>query len=80
MDYMYWGFVVDKSFFYDILQNFRKKGEFKNVLLMISFNSNEGVGVFGIMVNLFYIGFMQSVDNGISKVFFKIFLVKYVQV
>lgn len=79
MDYTHWGPVVDKSFLHDTPQNLRKKGEFKNAPLMISFNSNEGAGALGIMANLSYIGLMQSVDNGISKAFFKTFLAKYAQ-
>ena len=40
---------------------------------------DEGAGALGIMANLSYIGLMQSVDNGISKAFFKTFLAKYAQ-
>ena len=80
IDYTHWGPVVDKNFLPDSPQNLRKRGEFKNATLMISFNSNEGAGAVGIMANLSYMRLMQSVENGVSKSFFTRFLEKYAQV
>ena len=75
----HWGPVVDKIFLHDTPENLRRKGVFNNATLMISFNSNEGAGAMSIMANMSLFGLMQSVDNGVSKHFFKTFLTKYAQ-
>ena len=75
-----WGPVVDKNFLHDTPQKLRATGNFKNATFMISFNSNEGGGALGIMVNMSYMGIMESVDNGVSPDFFKTFLKKYAYV
>ena len=77
VDETHWGPVVDKIFLHDTPQNLRRREVFNNVTLMISFNSNEGAGSVGIMANMSLFGLMQSVDNGVSKQFFKTFLTKY---
>ena len=77
VDNTHWGPVVDKNFLYDTPENLRKKKEFKNATVMISFNSNEGAGAVGIMANLSYMRIMESVDNGVGRSFFKRFVTKY---
>lgn len=80
VDHPHWSPVVDKNFLPDSPQNLRRKGEFNKVTLMVSFNSNEGAGAVGIMANYSYVGLMQSVENGVSKSFFKTFVAKFAQV
>ena len=64
--------VVDKHFLHDTPENLRKKGDFKSVPLMISFNSNEA----GIMLSPMALSLklMESVDNGVNSSFFSAFL------
>ncbi len=62
-----WAPVVDKHFLLDTPRNLRKKEEFKKVKLMISFNSQEGGNA---------LGTTQSVDNGVSPLFFRQFVTK----
>ena len=71
-----WEAVVDKNFLHDTPRNLRKKGNFKQVPFMISFNSQEGATFLGDMVNNSF-GLMESVDNGVSKALFKSFLTKF---
>ena len=73
-----WAPVVDKNFLHDTPQVLRKKGEFKQVPLIITFTSNEGASFLGDMVNNSF-GLMESVDNGVSPTLFKSFLTKFSQ-
>ena len=75
IDNIYWAPVVDKNFLHDTPRNLRKMGNFKQVPLMISFNSQEGATFLGDMVNNSF-GLMESVDNGVSQALFKTFLTK----
>ena len=77
--YLTWAPVVDKKFLFDTPQNLRKEKHFKEVPLMISFNSQESSIYLGAMGNLSFFGVMGSVDNGVSQVFFKTFLKKISQ-
>ncbi|XP_073237031.1 neuroligin-4, X-linked-like [Porites lutea] len=79
VNYIYWAPVVDKNFLHDTPQVLRKKGEFKQVPLIITFTSNEGATFLGDMVNN-SLGLMESVDNGVSPTLFKSFLTKFAQV
>ena len=76
IDYLPWAPVVDKNFLHDTPRNLRKKGDFKKVKLMISFNSQEGATSLGPMVNLSF-GLAESVDNGVSPSLFKTFVTKF---
>ena len=73
-----WAPVVDKNFLLDTPQVLRKKGEFKQVPLIITFTSNEGASFLGDMVNNSF-GLMENVDNGVSPTLFKSFLTKFAQ-
>ena len=73
-----WAPVVDKNFLHDTPQVLRKKGEFKQVPLIITFTSNEGASFLGDMVNNSF-GLMENVDNGVSPTLFKSFLTKFAQ-
>ena len=73
-DYLTWAPVVDKNFLHDTPRNLRKKGDFKKVNLMISFNSQEGASSLAFMAKSPAFGLTQSVDNGVSPSFFKTFL------
>ncbi|KAL9966492.1 hypothetical protein ACROYT_G024575 [Oculina patagonica] len=75
-DYLRWAPVVDKHFLLDTPRNLRKKGDFKKVKLMISFNSQEGGASLGVMANSSY-GMATSVDDGVSPSFFKEFVTKF---
>ncbi|CAH3129352.1 unnamed protein product [Porites lobata] len=75
VNYLYWAPVVDKNFLHDTPQVLRKKGEFKQVPLVITFTSNEGATFLGDMVNN-SLGLMENVDNGVSPTLFKSFLIK----
>ena len=79
VNYVYWASVVDKNFLHDTPQVLRKKGEFKQVLLIITFTSHEGSAFLGDMVNN-SLGLMQSVDNGVSPTLFKSFLIKFANI
>ena len=79
VNYLYWAPVVDKNFLHDTPQVLRKKGEFKQVPLIITFTSHEGSTFLRDMVNN-SLGLMQSVDNGVSPTLFKSFLIKFAQV
>ena len=59
-----WAPVVDKNFLHDTPQVLRKKGEFKQVPLIITFTSNEGATFLGDIVNNSY-GLMESVDESV---------------
>ena len=78
-DYLYWAPVVDKNFLHDTPHVLRKKGEFKQVPLIITFTSHEGSFFLGDMVNN-SLGLMESVDNGVSPTLFKSFLIKFAHV
>ena len=78
VNYLYWAPVVDKNFLHDTPQVLRKKGEFKQVPLIITFTSNEGASFLGDMVNNSF-RLMESVDNGVSPTLFKSFLTKFSQ-
>ena len=78
VNYVYWAPVVDKNFLHDTPQVLRKKGEFKQVPLIITFTSHEGASFLGDMVNNSF-GLMESVDNGVSPTLFKSFLTKFAQ-
>ena len=79
VNHVYWAPVVDKNFLHDTPQVLRKKGEFKQVPLIITFTSHEGASFLGDMVNSSF-GLMESVDNGVSPALFKSFLIKFAQV
>ena len=72
-DYIRWGPVVDDYFLLDTPRNLRKKGDFKKVKLMISFNSQEAAGSLGVIAKWSF-GMAESVDNGASPSFFKKFV------
>ena len=74
-DYLLWAPVVDKNFLPDTPQNLRKEGNFKKVPFMISFTSHEMAKYLGHMVNASF-GFMDSVENGVSRSLFKSFVTK----
>ena len=76
VDHMFllWAPVVDKNFLHDTPQNLRKKGDFKKVPFMISFNSNEAAISVGLTANV--LGLMGSVDNGVNASFFNTFLTR----
>ena len=78
INYISWAPVVDKNFLRDTPQVLRKKGEFKQVPLVITFTSHEGASFLGDMVNNSF-GLMESVDNGVSPTLFKSFLIKFSQ-
>ena len=78
VNYLYWAPVVDKNFLHDTPHLLRKKGEFKQVPLIITFTSDEGSFFLGDMVNN-SLGLMESVDNGVSPTLFKSFLTKFAQ-
>ena len=73
VDYLQWAPVVDKLFLHDTPQNLRKKGNFKNATMMISFNSHEAGGTLGLIAKRSF-GMMESLDNGVNPSFFKRFL------
>ena len=73
-----WGPVVDKNFLLDTPHNLRKKGDFRKVPFMISYNSHEGATTLGFMVNASF-ELMESVDNGVKPSLFKTFLSKLAQ-
>ena len=75
VDYIQWAPVVDKNFLQDTPRNLRQKGDFKQVPLMISFNSREGGVFFGQIANGSF-GMTESVDNGVSRSYFKTFITK----
>ena len=75
-DYIRWAPVVDDRFLLDIPRNLRKKGDFKKLKLMISFNSQEAAGSLGVVANWSF-GMAESVDNGASPSFFKKFVSKF---
>ena len=74
-DDLRWAPVVDNHFLLDTPQNLRKKGDFKKVNLMISFNSQEGAASLSDYANSSF-GMAASVDNGVSPSFFKEFVTK----
>jgi len=76
IDYLQWAPVVDKNFLHDTPRNLRENGDFKQVPLMISFNSHEGASTLGIMAEGTF-GLTESVDFGVSHSFFKSFLPKF---
>ena len=78
INYINWAPVVDKNFLHDTPQVLRKKGEFKQVPLIIAFTSHEGASFLGDMVNDSF-GLMENVDNGVSPTLFKSFLTKFAQ-
>ena len=73
VDSLQWAPVVDKLFLHDTPQNLRKKGNFKNATMMISFNSHEAGGTLGLIAKRSF-GMMESLDNGVNPSFFKRFL------
>ena len=73
-----WAPVVDNNFLYDTPQNLRKKKYFRQVPLMVSFNSHEGATTLGYMVNASF-RLMQSVNQGVSQVLFKDFVAEFSQ-
>ncbi|KAL9966494.1 hypothetical protein ACROYT_G024577 [Oculina patagonica] len=72
-DYLRWAPVVDNHFLLDTPHNLRKKGEFKKVKLMISFNSHEGSTTLGVMAKSSF-DLTDSVDDGVSLSIFKKFV------
>ena len=79
-DYVTWAPVVDKTFLHDTPRNLRKKGDFKKVNLMISFNSQEGSPTLSPLARSRAFGLNESVDDGVSPSFFKTFLKKLANV
>ena len=77
-DTILWSPVVDRHFLLDTPHNLRRKGDFRKVPLMISFNSHEGASTLGFMVNSSF-GLMESVDYGVNPSLFKAFLAKLAQ-
>ena len=75
VDYLRWAPVVDKNFLHDKPQNLRKRGEYNQVPLMISFNSQEGGSTLGDIAN-FSFGIMKSIENGLPPGYFKTFVAK----
>ena len=75
VDYARWAPVVDKNFLHDKPQNLRKKGDYNQVPLMISFNSQEGGSILGSIAN-FSFGIMKSIENGLPPGYFKTFVAK----
>ena len=78
VDYLQWAPVVDKNFLHDTPQNLRGKGDFERVPLMIGFTSNESADSLESMAEKFF-GLTESVDNGVSPVYFKTFIAKLSQ-
>ena len=78
VDYLQWAPVVDKNFLHDTPQKLRGKGDFKRVPLMIGFTSNESADSLESMAEKFF-GLTESVDNGVSPVYFKTFIAKLSQ-
>ena len=76
LDHMQWAPVVDKKFLLDTPRNLRKRGDFRKVPLIISFNSHEGSHVLGALAST-TLGLNASLDNGTSQAFFKSFLTKF---
>ena len=76
VDYLQWAPVVDKTFLYDTPRNLRKKGDFKQVPLIIGFTSNEGSFTLPLMAKDTF-GITENVDNGVSPNFFMTFLTKF---
>ena len=74
-NYYRWAPVVDKHFLPDTPRNLRKKGDFKKVKFMISYNSQEGAAAFRAMVNSSF-GLGTSVENGANPSLFKEFITK----
>ena len=72
-DDLRWAPVVDNHFLLDTPRNLRKKGDFKKVKLMISFNSNEGATSLGLMAKSSF-DLTDSVDDGVSFSIFKGFV------
>ena len=72
-DYIRWAPVVDDHFLLDTPRNLRKKGDFKKVKLMISFNSQEAAVSLGVVANWSF-GMAESVDDEASPLFFKEFV------
>lgn len=66
--------VVDKNFLNDTPDNLRKKGDFKNVPLMISFNSDEAGIILSPMI--MSLGLTERVDDGVTPSFFNTFLTR----
>jgi len=79
-DYLTWAPVVDKNFLHDTPRNLRKRGDFKKVNLMISFNSQEGASSLAVMAKSAAFGLTETVDNGVSPSFLKTFLKKLARV
>ena len=78
VDYLQWAPVVDKNFLHDTPQKLRGKGDFKRVPLMIGFTRNESADSLETMAEKFF-GLTESVDNGVSPVYFKTFIAKLSQ-
>ena len=78
VDYLQWAPVVDKNFLHDTPQKLRGKGDFKRVPLMIGFTRNESADSLETMAETFF-GLTESVDNGVSPVYFKTFIAKLSQ-
>ena len=76
VDYLQWAPVVDKTFLYDTPRNLRKKGDFKQVPLIIGFTSNEGSFTLPLMAKDTF-GMTENLDNGVSPNFFMTFLTKF---
>ena len=74
-DYLPWAPVVDNYFLFDTPYKLRKAKSFRQVPLMISFNSHEGATTLGYMVNASF-GLMQNVNSGVKLNLFKDFVRK----
>ena len=78
-DYFRWSPVVDMHFLRDTPRNLRKKGRFKELPLMISFNSHEGATFLAQFEKNFFGKMVESVNNGINPDYFKAFLTRLAQ-
>ena len=75
-DYFRWAPVVDQNFLQDTPKNLRKKGAFKKLPLMVSFNSHEGATFISLIAKGLFGKMAKSVDNGVDPSYFKDFLIK----
>ena len=75
-DYLQWAPVVDNNFLLDTPRKLRMKGDFDNVTLMVSFNSQEGGSSVGSLASASF-EMTGSVADGVSPSFFKEFVTKF---
>ena len=75
-DYFRWSPVVDNNSLRDTPRNLRKNGDFRQLFLMISFNSQEGATFINKLARSSFGKMAESVEHGVNPAYFKAFLTK----